>query len=146
MKVRKRVFLPHFILKMIFLPRQARDRHREKSKKKMAFRAARCLSRGRPDEECQQSNQACAVCFQNGISVLPRQALSPAQLKNVFQLANALAPMRLFVPVATGNYMRTYITHREFFSVVRNTPLFEEAFMYKNEHFTKTGSGQARES
>ena len=33
-------------------------------------------------------------------------------------------------------------THREFFSVVRKTALFE-AFMYKNEHFTKTGSGQA---
>ena len=32
-QVRKRVFLRHFILSMIILPRQARDKHRENSKK-----------------------------------------------------------------------------------------------------------------
>jgi hypothetical protein len=35
--VRKRRFLRHFILKMIILPRQARDKHREKSKTRVAF-------------------------------------------------------------------------------------------------------------
>jgi hypothetical protein len=32
-KLRKRVFWHHFILKMILLPRQARDKHRENSQK-----------------------------------------------------------------------------------------------------------------
>ena len=36
-KVRKRIFLRHFILKMIILPRQARDKHEENSKKKWRF-------------------------------------------------------------------------------------------------------------
>jgi hypothetical protein len=35
--VRKRRFLRHFILKMIILPRQARDKHREGSKTRVAF-------------------------------------------------------------------------------------------------------------
>eukprot|EP01046_Picozoa_sp_COSAG06_P031495 COSAG06_NODE_3071_length_5894_cov_6.093701_2_plen_124_part_00 len=36
-KVRKRVFLRRFILKMIILPRQAQDKHREKSKRRRVF-------------------------------------------------------------------------------------------------------------
>jgi hypothetical protein len=35
--VRKRHFLRHFILKMIILPRQARDKHREDSTKEWRF-------------------------------------------------------------------------------------------------------------
>jgi hypothetical protein len=57
---RKRVFLRHFMLKIIFLPRQTRDKHRENSKKRdgafsagpvlfallcgLAMRDARCES------------------------------------------------------------------------------------------------------
>jgi hypothetical protein len=33
LKVKKRVFLSHLYIKCIFLPRQARDKHRENSKK-----------------------------------------------------------------------------------------------------------------
>jgi hypothetical protein len=36
-QVRKRVFLRHFILNMIILPRQARNKRRENSKKRRVF-------------------------------------------------------------------------------------------------------------
>eukprot|EP01046_Picozoa_sp_COSAG06_P014024 COSAG06_NODE_858_length_11909_cov_6.018036_16_plen_69_part_00 len=36
-KVRKRVFLRRFMLKAIILPRQARDKHGENSKKRTCF-------------------------------------------------------------------------------------------------------------
>jgi hypothetical protein len=40
MQVRKRHFLRHFILKMIILPRQARDKHRESTQKRDVMNAA----------------------------------------------------------------------------------------------------------
>ena len=36
-QVRKRYFLSHLYIKMIFLPRQAQDKHRENSKKSTVF-------------------------------------------------------------------------------------------------------------
>jgi hypothetical protein len=42
-QVKKRPLLSHLYLKVIFLPRQARDKHRENSKKAVLLQDAYCL-------------------------------------------------------------------------------------------------------
>jgi hypothetical protein len=41
-RLRKTAFLSHFYIKTIILPRQARDKHRENSKKDAVFRTGLC--------------------------------------------------------------------------------------------------------
>jgi hypothetical protein len=47
-KKKAAVFLRHFILKLIFLPRQARDKHRESTQNKDAFSAGGGETQGGP--------------------------------------------------------------------------------------------------
>ena len=51
-QVRKRVFLRHFMLKMIILPRQARDKHRESTQKK-DINAFACIAGVYPPDLCE---------------------------------------------------------------------------------------------
>ena len=53
-KVRKRLFLRHLYIKCIILPRQARDKHRENSKKRGRFLADGAAARAR--------TKACSDC------------------------------------------------------------------------------------
>ena len=45
--VRKRVFLSHLHIKMLILPRQARDKHKENSKKDAFLQGCRAITRCR---------------------------------------------------------------------------------------------------
>ena len=44
--VRKRVFLSHLYIKMLILPRQARDKHKENSKQDAFLQVRRCGREG----------------------------------------------------------------------------------------------------
>ena len=102
--VRKRHFLSHLYIKCIILPRQARDEHRENSKKvPFSLSLLRCRPRWWRDSWMTHASAGCVTAFFPVMRSLKRHNLNAPHLLAFFLFTS---PFVLFVGVAICRYIR----------------------------------------
>ena len=135
---------------MVILPRQARDKHRERSTQKrdvaFSYRPTAMPGLTAPATTCTlyEGNAAFALRFRyikRKRSILPRQARDKQFIKKNATDRSSAGQDRLLLHAAPPRPQHHLARRFRRLRGLQNEPV--EPFLHKHDRFTKTGSGQA---